>query len=106
MLATRVADEPELELLGPVPMNIVCFGYRGADADRLNAEIVADLHDAGRVAPSLTTIGGRTAIRAAIVNHRTAVEDVEALVRSVLALGRSRDALRRPGASTALLAHV
>jgi aromatic-L-amino-acid/L-tryptophan decarboxylase len=89
MLVARVTDEPELELLGPVPLNIVCFGYRSADADRLNAEIVADLHEAGRVAPSLTTIGGRTAIRAAIVNHRTAAEDVEALVRSVLALGRA-----------------
>ena len=74
----------------PVPLNIVCFGYRGPDANRLNAEIVADLHEAGRVAPSLTTIGGRTAIRAAIVNHRTAVEDVDALVASVLAVGRRR----------------
>jgi aromatic-L-amino-acid decarboxylase len=89
MLAARVVAEPELELLGPVPLNIVCFGYRSADADRLNASIVADLHEAGRVAPSLTTIGGRTAIRAAIVNHRTAVEDVNALVESVLALGRA-----------------
>jgi aromatic-L-amino-acid/L-tryptophan decarboxylase len=50
---------------------------------------VADLHEAGRVAPSLTTVSGRTAIRAAIVNHRTAAEDVDVLVRSVLALGRS-----------------
>jgi aromatic-L-amino-acid/L-tryptophan decarboxylase len=89
MLAARVAAEPELELLGPVPLNIVCFGFRGADADRLNAEIVSNLHEAGRVAPSLTTIGGRTAIRAAIVNHRTAAEDVNALVSSVLALGRA-----------------
>ncbi len=89
MLAARVATEPELELLGPVPLNIVCFGYRSADADRLNASIVADLHEAGRVAPSLTTVGGRTAIRAAIVNHRTAAEDVDALVESVLALGRA-----------------
>jgi aromatic-L-amino-acid/L-tryptophan decarboxylase len=89
MLAARVAVEPELELLGPVPLNIVCFGFRGADADRLNAEIVSNLHEAGRVAPSLTTIGGRTAIRAAIVNHRTAAEDVNALVSSVLALGRA-----------------
>jgi aromatic-L-amino-acid decarboxylase len=93
-LAARVAAEPELELLGPVPLNIVCFGYRSADADRLNAEIVADLHEAGRVAPSLTTVAGRTAIRAAIVNHRTAAEDVDALVRSVLALGRTYRALR------------
>lgn len=93
-LADLVEDEPELELLGPVPLNIVCFGYRGPDADRLNAEIVADLHEAGRVAPSLTRIGGRTAIRAAIVNHRTTAEDVEALVRSVLALGRTASVLQ------------
>jgi glutamate/tyrosine decarboxylase-like PLP-dependent enzyme len=90
MLAARVVDEPELELLGPTPLNIVCFGYRSADADRLNVEIVEDLHEAGRVAPSLTTINGRTAIRAAIVNHRTAAEDVEALVTSVLGLGRAQ----------------
>ncbi len=93
-LATRVAAEPELELLGPVPLNIVCFGYRSPDADRLNAEIVADLHEQGRVAPSLTTIGGRTAIRAAIVNHRTAAEDVDALVESVLICGRAARALQ------------
>lgn len=94
-LAARVAAEPELELLGPAPLNIVCFGYnspnfdRMKDADRLNAAIVADLHEAGRVAPSLTTIGGRTAIRAAIVNHRTSAADVDALVNSVLVLGRA-----------------
>jgi glutamate/tyrosine decarboxylase-like PLP-dependent enzyme len=92
-LAARVAAEPELELLGPVPLNIVCFGYRSADSDRMNAEIVADLHEAGRVAPSLTTIDGRTAIRAAIVNHRTAVQDVDALVRSVVNLGRTAQGL-------------
>jgi aromatic-L-amino-acid decarboxylase len=89
MLAARVAAEPELELLGPAPLNIVCFGFRSADADGLNAAIVADLHEAGRVAPSLTAIAGRTAIRAAIVNHRTTAEDVEVLVRSVLVLGRA-----------------
>jgi glutamate/tyrosine decarboxylase-like PLP-dependent enzyme len=94
-LAARVEVEPELELLGPVPLNIVCFGYRGSDADRRNADIVADLHEAGRVAPSLTTVGGRTAIRAAIVNHRTGLADVERLVTSVLALGRAAPARHR-----------
>jgi len=88
-LAGRIAAEPEMELLGPVPLNIVCFGYRSPDADRLNAEIVADLHQSGRVAPSLTTVDGRTAIRAAIVNHRTMAEDVDVLIDSVLALGRA-----------------
>jgi aromatic-L-amino-acid decarboxylase len=94
LLASRVAAEPELELIGPVPLNIVCFGFRSVDADRLNAAIVAALHEAGRVAPSLTTIGGRTAIRAAIVNHRTTAEDVEALVTSVLTLGRAAHTLQ------------
>ncbi len=93
-LATRIVAEPELELLGPVPLNIVCFGYRCTDADRLNAEIVADLHELGRVAPSLTTIGGRTVIRAAIVNHRTSAEDIVALVESVLVHGRAALALQ------------
>jgi len=97
-LATRLADrirtEPELELLGPADLNIVCFAYRGPNADRLNAdrlnaEIVTDLHEAGEVAPSLTKIGGRSAIRAAIVNHRTTEREVDLLVESVLALGRA-----------------
>jgi aromatic-L-amino-acid decarboxylase len=87
-LAERVAGSPELELLAPVGLNIVCFAYTGAD----NAAIVADLHDAGRVAPSTTTLNGRTAIRAAIVNHRTEPRDIEALVEGVLALGRAQAA--------------
>jgi glutamate/tyrosine decarboxylase-like PLP-dependent enzyme len=93
-LAARVAAEPELELLAPVPLNIVCFAYRSPDADRLNTAIVADLHEAGCVAPSLTTIGGRTAIRAAIVNHRTTAEDVDALVDAVLVCGRAARVLQ------------
>ena len=76
--------------MAPVQLNICCFRVRGADADRLNSEIVADLHEEGRVAPSLTRIGGRVAIRAAIVNHRTDASDIEALVASVVAAGRRR----------------
>lgn len=86
-LAERVAAEPELELMAPVQLNIVCFGYRGPEG--LNAAIAADLQEAGRVAPSTTTINGRTAIRAAIVNHRTGPQDIEALVENTLALGRA-----------------
>ena len=85
-LAQRVDASDELELLAPVGLNIVCFGYKGAD----NAAIAADLQEAGRVAPSTTTLNGRTAIRAAIVNHRTGLEDVEALIDGVLALGRAQ----------------
>jgi aromatic-L-amino-acid decarboxylase len=85
-LAGRVEASAELELLAPVGLNIVCFAYRGAD----NAAIAADLQEAGRVAPSSTTLNGRTAIRAAIVNHRTGLDDIKALVEGVLALGRAQ----------------
>ncbi len=45
--------------------------------DRVNAEIVVRLQEVGTVAPSTTTIGGRLAIRAAIVNHRTDEADID-----------------------------
>jgi aromatic-L-amino-acid/L-tryptophan decarboxylase len=82
-LAARVAAEPALELLAPVPLNIVCFRVRDRD-DAFNADLVADLHEEGSFAPSTTRIGGRLAIRAAIVNHRTREEDVDGLVDAVL----------------------
>jgi glutamate/tyrosine decarboxylase-like PLP-dependent enzyme len=86
-LERRVAAEPALELLAPVALNIVCFRYACDDADRVNRAIVADLQEAGAVAPSLTTVGGKAAIRAALFNHRTDERDLDALVQGVLALG-------------------
>ena len=38
-LEQRIAQTPELELLAPVSLNIVCFRYRCCEADRVNAEI-------------------------------------------------------------------
>lgn len=87
-LEMQVRREPELELLSGADLNIVCFRYRGADA--LNTEIVADMQEAGIAAPSTTTIGGRTAIRACFINHRTQIADVDALVAATLAFGRAR----------------
>ncbi|WP_253717457.1 pyridoxal-dependent decarboxylase [Sphingomonas sp. AP4-R1] len=89
-LAERIAHEPDLVLLAPVELNIVCFGYASRDAlddGAINARIVERLHAIGEVAPSLTTIGGKPAIRAAFVNHRTTEADVDRLVESVLAAG-------------------
>jgi aromatic-L-amino-acid decarboxylase len=88
-LAARIEAEPELELLAPVDLNIVCFRYRSADADELNSRIVVQLHEGGVVAPSLTRLGDQVAIRAAIVNHRTELRDIEALVAATLAAGRT-----------------
>jgi len=84
-LERRVLAEPRLELLAPVPLNIVCFRYRADDA--VNARIVADLHESGIAAPSTTTIHGKLAIRAALVNHRIQTCDIDALVDAVLRFG-------------------
>ncbi|MFZ5716060.1 MAG: pyridoxal phosphate-dependent decarboxylase family protein [Bradyrhizobium sp.] len=87
-LEARVLAEPRLELLAPVNLNIVCFRYRADDA--VNREIVADIQESGTAAPSSTTLDGRLAIRAAIVNHRTEEADVDALVAAVLEFGERR----------------
>ncbi len=91
-LQRRIAATPELELLAPVQLNIVCFRYRrGGDADAVNAKIIVDLQESGIAAPSSTMIGGKLAIRAAIVNHRTEARDIDALVDAVLALGAASE---------------
>jgi alkyl hydroperoxide reductase subunit AhpC len=56
----------------------------------VNAEIAADIQESGVAAPSTTTIDGRLAIRAAIVNHRTKARDIDALIAAVLRAGRKR----------------
>jgi aromatic-L-amino-acid/L-tryptophan decarboxylase len=89
-LEAKVAAEPRLELLAPAQLNIVCFRYRADEADRVNAEIVADIQESGIAAPSTTTLDGKLAIRAAIVNHRTDTIDLDALVAAVLEFGARR----------------
>ena len=82
-----IEKEPDLELLAPVALNIVCFRFRSDHADDVNRNIVADLQESGIAAPSATTVNGCLAIRAAIVNHRTARSDIEALVRATILFG-------------------
>ena len=86
-LKLRIEALPQLELLAPVALNIVCFRYRCNNADRVNADIIIALQESGVVAPSATTVNGCVAIRAAIVNHRTTRENIDALLRETLALG-------------------
>ena len=89
-LEGRILAEPQLELLAPVGLNIVCFRYQADDPDKLNAEIVADIQESGIAAPSSTVFDGTLAIRAAIVNHRTSEADIDALLAAVLHCGKRR----------------
>ena len=84
-----------LELLAPVELNIVCFRYRAANADqvhinKVNADIVIDIQESGIAAPSTTILNGQLAIRAAIVNHRTDICDIDALIAAVIRFGAAR----------------
>ena len=95
-LADLIGSEPELELLAPVAMNVVCFRYVppdsrvvGGDLDALNTEVLLRLQESGVAVPSSTLLQGRFAIRVAITNHRSRRGDFDLLVSEVLAHGRA-----------------
>jgi glutamate/tyrosine decarboxylase-like PLP-dependent enzyme len=91
-LARRIEATPELELLAPVPLNIVCFRYRPkgakeAELDAINSRLGAELLADGRVYAGTTRYRGVVAFRPAIVNWRTTEADVDLLVDVVRELG-------------------
>jgi glutamate/tyrosine decarboxylase-like PLP-dependent enzyme len=92
--AELVDAAPDLERLADVPLNIVCFRYRPAEADeatlddlnqRLGEAVLAD----GRVYTGTTRYAGHVAFRPAFVNWRTRGEDVELLVSVIRELGET-----------------
>lgn len=107
-MAEEIESAPEIELLAPVALNIVCFRYRvqeddpvessgkgSALSDIVNAEITAMVQESGVAAPSTTVIHGHLAIRAAIVNHRTDYSDIDDLLKAVIAFGDAHVSLQR-----------
>jgi glutamate/tyrosine decarboxylase-like PLP-dependent enzyme len=91
-LAELVQGEPLLELMAPVPLNIVCFRYNPGncstkDLNNLNREILMQLHERGIAAPSYTLLNGQYTIRTAITNHRSRFKDFELLVNEVVRIG-------------------
>jgi glutamate/tyrosine decarboxylase-like PLP-dependent enzyme len=91
-LAERIRAHPSLELLAPVPLNVVCFRYVAAGMsdealDAVNGETLLRLQEDGIAVPSSTTIGGRLALRVANVNHRSRREDFDLLVEATARIG-------------------
>ncbi|MFN8560991.1 MAG: pyridoxal-dependent decarboxylase [Anaerolineae bacterium] len=92
-LAELVNAAPELELVAPVALNVVCFRFRadGLDGEALNAvnyELLIRLQESGAAIVSGTMLGGRRAIRMCNVNHRSRREDFDLLVREVIRFGK------------------
>jgi glutamate/tyrosine decarboxylase-like PLP-dependent enzyme len=88
----RIEAIPALEMLAPVSLNIVCFRLRcgdgGGDADEINRQLLIAIQESGIAAPSSTQVNGRFAIRAAIFNHRSTTENIDALLDAALKFGR------------------
>jgi glutamate/tyrosine decarboxylase-like PLP-dependent enzyme len=91
-LAGLIEAVPELELLAPVSLNVVCFRFAKPDLsesvlDALNQEIVVGLQEQGIAVVSGTTLRGRYCIHMANTNHRSRLEDFDLLVREVIRIG-------------------
>lgn len=88
-LAEQIRQVPELELLAPVALNIVCYRFRAAegDLDALNDRIVIAMQESGVAVPSTTRIDGKLAIRVNLTNHRTRNSDLDLLLAETLRLG-------------------
>lgn len=93
-LADMIDQDERLERLADVPLNIVCFRYKGAVTDenemnQINLELLMQLQEKGIASPSSTILNGRFAIRVAITNQRTEREDLDVFVKSCIQLGTS-----------------
>jgi aromatic-L-amino-acid/L-tryptophan decarboxylase len=88
-LLTQLIDaKASLERLAPTELSAVCFRWNGGPEQTLNQRNVAILQHVirrGRVYLSNTTLRGKFALRACIVNHRTTDADIAAIVEEVLA---------------------
>lgn len=99
-LAGRVRATPGLELWEPQGLSIVCFRAVSAaladaapagddDIDALNQRVLASLQLGGNAFLASTVLGGRTWLRACVVNPGTMPDDIDAVLEAVLEAVRS-----------------
>jgi glutamate/tyrosine decarboxylase-like PLP-dependent enzyme len=91
-LAQLVENHDSLQLLAPVPLNVVCFRYITAgmnedELDELNQQILIELQEGGLAVASGTRIKEKFALHVAHTNHRTDWADFDILVKEVIRLG-------------------
>lgn len=92
-LDALIRRTPDLEIVAPTCINIVCFQYRPAtpfsaeDLRLLNVKIMLRLQDEGVAVLSDTTLRGGHCLRVAITNHRTKQVDLDLLVEELVSIG-------------------
>ncbi len=106
-MSRLVEAEPELQAFTQ-ELSITTFRYVPPDLtpgseqveaylNWLNAELVTCLQRSGEAFLSNAVVRGTFLLRACIVNFRTSLEDIEALIPLVTRIGREVDATMRPG---------
>lgn len=91
-LSGLIERAPDLQLMAPTEINIVCFRYspgrmQEAGLRELNTEIMLRMQETGIAAVSDTYVAGHHCLRAAICNHRTRREDLDLLIEEVSRIG-------------------
>ena len=90
LLAELVGEDPLLELLVDPQLSAVCFRHLPPEhmpALDHNAALAAAISAEGRILLAPATVDGVPCLRACFVNHRTAEDDVRAIVEVVRELG-------------------
>jgi aromatic-L-amino-acid decarboxylase len=73
-LAALVDADPRFERVAPVPFSVVCFRYKGTDAE--NQAIQEKVNNSNRVFMSGTVLNGKFTLRLAIGNLATTWQDI------------------------------
>ena len=74
ILAAAVRDDPRFELAAPVHFPLVCFRYRGTDAE--NRDLIERINATGSTYLSSTVLKGQFVLRLAIGNIATTEQDI------------------------------
>jgi aromatic-L-amino-acid/L-tryptophan decarboxylase len=91
-LTELIAVSPDLELMAPVALNVVCFrlrprGVAEAELNALNKEVLLRVQESGVAVASSTVLDGKFVLRVAITNHRSRRDDFNVLVAAVREIG-------------------
>lgn len=82
--ADKLHEDPDFELLAPVPLNLVCFRYHpqhavSEDLNELNALLEKQINDSGEAYITHTKIDGKYTLRACIGQTNVEKRHVDAL---------------------------
>jgi hypothetical protein len=93
-MESKIKQQPLLEMLTNVNLNIVCYRFTSPEFNNdelnsINKEILMRMQEQGIAAPSYTILNGKYAIRLSITNHRTRASDLDTVIDATLSIGKT-----------------